>query len=126
VGFVTCWVALVNDLIIGSFSLLVPFIIVVSILTAINVLLVVATPSDIPALAPFLDIMQLMPMPTSARIQLLAIALINCILALLSERYLWPVVAGWIGLASKVGQAKEGAAGNKKIWKSVERDMRIS
>lgn len=99
----------------------VPFLLTVAILTAVNTLMILATPDEEPFLASFLQMMQIVPMPWVARIQLLGLALINCVLAVFSERYVWPVVAGWIGRATKSDEKKEAG----KIWKGVEKEMRI-
>ncbi|KAI9019870.1 hypothetical protein DFJ74DRAFT_607911, partial [Hyaloraphidium curvatum] len=102
----------------------VPFILTTALLLAVNTLMLLG--SRTPQLAPFLDFMQLLPMPWEARLQLLAMVVANIALAMLSERYVWPWVAKASGYLRRMcSGANEGASG-AKIWKGIEREMRIS
>ena len=85
---------------------------------AFNTLLVFAHPADTPSLVPLMDLMQLLPLPFTSRLQIFGMIVANSVLALLSERYAWPALASWFG------NLRDGRK-VPKIYKSIEREMRI-
>lgn len=97
----------------------IPFMSAVALLVAFNTLMVFGSPEDTPFAAPIFSFMELLPLPFTARIQLFGMISLNAILAISSEWYLWPA------LAKLIGRLRGKRTMPQKIWKGVEREMRI-